>query len=216
MNCCQCKEIDQHFGKELVSGELRRYQQKGPGTTARILLDGLSAQNLQSSTLLDVGSGIGVIAYELLNDTVTSATLVESASAYLEVAEAEARRRGHHERVDFVHGDFVKLAEQLPKADLVTLDRVVCCYPYFEQLLDASADKSRKWCALSYPRDRWYVKLGNSFENWRRRRRADPFRTYIHSEHHIHEIMLDAGFDRYFHRGTLTWQVAIYSRKDPV
>jgi 16S rRNA G966 N2-methylase RsmD len=214
MNCCQCEDIDQHFGEERVKEELSRYQRKGPGTTTRILLNGLREQNLRSSTLLDVGSGIGVIVHELLDHGITSATLVESSSAYLKAAEAEARSRGHHGRVEFVHGDFVQLADKLPKADLVTLDRVVCCYPYFEQLLAASADKSRKWCALSYPRDRWYVKTGNAFENWTRRRRADPFRTYIHPEHRINEIMLDAGFDRYFHRGTLTWQMTIYGRKD--
>lgn len=216
MNCCQCEDIDQHFGEDLVKEELRRYERKGPGITTRILLDGLRAQNLRGSTLLDVGSGIGVIVTELQSDGITGATLVESASAYLKAAEAEARRRGHHERVEFVHGDFTQLAERLPKADLVTLDRVVCCYPNFEDLLAASADKSRKWCALSYPSDRWYVKLGNSFENWMRRRRGDPFRTYVHPESGIHGIMLDAGFERCFRRGTLTWQMAIYGRKAAV
>lgn len=216
MNCCQCEDIDQHFGEKRVKGDLRRYQRKGPGPTTRILLDGLRAQNLLGATLLDVGAGIGVIVHELSGSTIIRATLVESASAFLNAAKAEARRRGHDDRVEFVHGDFVELADELPNADLVTLDRVVCCYLNFEDLLRASADKSRKLCALSYPRERWYVKAANAFENWTRRRRGDRFRTYIHPEYHIHEIMLDAGFDRHFYRGTLTWHVAVYGRKHAV
>jgi len=216
MNCCQCEATDEHFGEERVKHELRRYRLKGPNPVTRILLEGLRAQNLQGSTLLDVGSGMGVILLELVDDGISSATLVESSSAYLKVAEAEARRLGHHESVKFAHGDFVQLAEQLPNVDVVTLNRVVCCYPYFEQLMTASSQKSRRWYALSYPRNRWFVRLGNSFENWTRSRRNDPFRTYIHPEHRIHEIMLDAGFDRKLYRGTLTWQVAIYDRSEAV
>src|SRR5687768_514368 len=151
MNCCQCEDIDQHFGKERVKEDLREYRRRGPGPTAKIMLDGLKAQNLQCATLLDVGSGIGVIVHELMGETIINATCVESAKAYLEVAEAEARRRGHHDRVEFVYGDLAELAIRLDAADLVTLDRVVCCYPHFEKLLAASTDKCRQWCALSYP-----------------------------------------------------------------
>jgi hypothetical protein len=90
---------------------------------------------------------------------------------------------------------------------------VVCCYPDLEPLVAASAAKARRWYALSYPPERWYVRRGNAFENWCRRRRANDFRTYVHPEQRIHALLLlAAGLERSFYRGTLTWQAAIYVR----
>jgi hypothetical protein len=34
-----------------------------------------------------------------------------------------------------MHGDFVDVGPQIPSAAIVTLDRVICCYPSFEPLL---------------------------------------------------------------------------------
>src|SRR5688572_21687218 len=129
MSCYHCEATERHFGEAHAEEDLRRYRKRGPDKTTRILLDGLMAQDLAGATLLDVGGGIGVIPHELLARGVTGATLVDAASSYLTAAGAEAQRRGHRERIKFVHGDFVPLAGQLPEADLVTLDRVVCCYP---------------------------------------------------------------------------------------
>ena len=212
MSCCHCEATELHFGEAHAEEDLRRYRRSGPDKITRILLDGLRDQNLDGATLLDVGGGIGVIPHELLARGVTAATLVDAASSYLTAAEGEAERRGHRGRFNFVHGDLVQLAGRLHQADLVTLDRVVCCYPDLEPLVTASAAKARRWYALSYPRDRWYVRLGNAFENWCRRRRANDFRTYVHPERRIHELLLAAGLDRRFYRGTLTWRAAVYVR----
>ena len=38
-------------------------------------------------------------------------------------------------RVTFLHGDFLTLASTIPAADLVTLDRVLCCYHELDPLL---------------------------------------------------------------------------------
>ena len=77
------------------------------------------------------------------------AVSVEAAAAYVEAARAEALRRGHGSRIEFRLGDFLTLAPELAAADLVTLDRVVCCYTDFEPLLRVSASKARRWYALS-------------------------------------------------------------------
>ena len=63
-----------------------------------------------------------------------------------------SRRPGpkrHGSRIEFRLGDFLTLAPELAAADLVTLDRVVCCYTDFEPLLRVSASKARRWYALS-------------------------------------------------------------------
>lgn len=47
----------------------------------------------------------------------------------VDAAQEEAKRKGLDDRIRFYHGDFVDLASEIPPADIVTLDRVICCYP---------------------------------------------------------------------------------------
>ncbi|NIR58516.1 MAG: SAM-dependent methyltransferase, partial [Gammaproteobacteria bacterium] len=68
---------------------------------------------------------------------VTAVTIVEESRAYLDAARALAEEDGTSERHAFVPGDFVSVAPGVGPADLVTLHRVVCCYPDYAALLDA-------------------------------------------------------------------------------
>ena len=71
-------------------------------------------------------------------------------------------------RFDLFTPDFVEAASELPSASIVTLDRVVCCYPSCEQLLDVALGHAERCVALSYPRDIWYMRAGMMLENGQR------------------------------------------------
>jgi hypothetical protein len=212
MDTC-CRETDHHFSATIAQKDLHEYQRGRLNKTTRILLEALRPRVASSSSLLDIGGGVGVILHELLDSSALDATFIEIASAYLQVAREEAEKRGYGSRVQFMQGDFVALAGKIAGADIVTLDRVVCCYPEAEPLIEASASKAIKWYALSYPRDQWWVRLAIRFENWQRRRRGDPFQVHIHSETLMEELIKQAGFSQQFHARTLTWGVAIYQRQ---
>ncbi len=192
--------------------DLRRYRRKGPDKTTAILLDAIRSRKVASVTLLDIGGGVGVIAHELLAAGAAEAMLVEAATAYIAQAESESERRAHGDRMRFVHGDFVELAETVPGADVVTLDRVVCCYPDYERLVTSSAAKCRRLYALSLPRARWEVRAVVAVQNALRRLRGSSFRTFVHSTGAVHQLLAAAGLERVFHRNTLAWQVSLYAR----
>jgi hypothetical protein len=154
-SCCECEAIDRHFAADWVARELATYARRGPIGTARVILNSLSGIPLIDS-VLDIGAGIGVLHHELLNTGSRSAVHVEAASAYL------AR------------------APSVASADLVTLDRVVCCYAAFEPLIRLSAEKARRYYALSFPHDRWYMRAHTRWQNYRRKRSGNFFRTFIH------------------------------------
>jgi magnesium-protoporphyrin O-methyltransferase len=59
----------------------------------------------------------------------------------------------------FLRGDFVALASELPSVDIVTLDRVICCYPHMEALVAGSASKARRLYGAVFPRERRLMKL---------------------------------------------------------
>jgi 2-polyprenyl-3-methyl-5-hydroxy-6-metoxy-1,4-benzoquinol methylase len=123
------------FGEDSARGDIRGYRKRGPLKQTKLILNAIRSLNLKNVDLLDIGGGIGVIHHELLDDVADQATHVDASSAYLKEAKAEAARRGHAERVHFIHADFTDVASEIPPADVVTLDRVVCCYPDFRRLL---------------------------------------------------------------------------------
>src|SRR5262249_14389087 len=143
MSTCHCEATDRHFTPDRARADLAGYRRRGPTGTARTMLSALSAADLAAETMLDIGGGIGVLHHELLDRGVRRAVHVEAAEAFLDVARAEAIRRGHEERVEFRHGDGVVLAAELDEADLVTLDRVICCYPELDALITATTRKAR-------------------------------------------------------------------------
>jgi SAM-dependent methyltransferase len=211
-SCCECEAIDRHFAPARAAEELSTYTRRGPTGTARLILDTLSGTPPIAS-VLDIGAGIGVLHHELLGTGVRSAVHVEAASAYIDVARAESARRGHAGRVRFLQGDFLALAPSIASADLVTLDRVVCCYEAFEPLIRVSAEKARRYYALSFPHERWYMRAHTRWQNHRRKRAGNPFRTFVHSVAEIRALIRAAGFIVRRSRKTLAWEVLVCARQ---
>ena len=210
---CQCAGCDSQFGASHAAKDLKRYHENGPDVTTRLLLDLIKAEGLQEATLLDVGAGIGVVHHELLLAGARSAVHVDATDANIQLAEQEAAHRGHRERVTFFTGDFVDLASGIAPADIVTLDRVICCYPDMEQLVRASAAKARRLYGAVYPRERWVLKVWVFFENLFRRVRRNPFQTYIHPIGAIDDLLKREGLHRRSTRDTFAWRVAVYTRQ---
>ena len=213
MSCCAyCQATDKEFGPARARRDLRRYHKKGPDKTTRMLLSAIRERGLSSGTLLDVGAGVGVLHHELLGHQVETATHVEVSSAYLTEARAETTRRGNDDRVSFVQGDFVDVAPQVADADVVTLDRVICCYPDYLSLLRAAGGKARHLCALSYPRDRWTVRLAIAVMNLFGRLRGSAFRVFVHPNAAVDAAMRDLGFRPCSSETTVVWQASLYER----
>lgn len=214
MSCCpQCVGIEDQFGRKKAERELRRYRRRGPDRPTRLLIETLRAQPLEGRTLLDIGGGVGAVQHELIRAGVRGATHVDAAAAYLEAARDEARRRGHAERIGRLHGDFVELAERVPAADIVTLDKVICCYPDMERLVAESAARARELYGLVYPRDeRAVVRLGSGLANAFLRLRRTPFRTYLHRTAAVDAAVRRQGLRPLARHTTALWQVAVYAR----
>jgi SAM-dependent methyltransferase len=213
MPSCHCEGTDRHFTPRRARQDLATYRRRGPTGTARLILKGLGEAGVTAETLLDVGAGIGVLHHELLERGVQRAVHLEVASAFLEAAKEETVLRGHEGLVRFQQGDVVSLASEVAVADLVTLDRVVCCYPDVEALITVSAQKARRYYALSYPRDRWYIRSRVWLQNYRRQRTGDPFRFFVHPVARMRSLILAGGFEVRCSCSTLNWDVLICGRR---
>ena len=210
---CNCCEITDHaFSESEAKSELRSYQRGGPAKHTRLILEAIRSLGMRNIKLLDIGGGVGVIHHELLTDIADQATHVDASSAYLKEAKAEAARRGHRENVQFIHADFTAVADQLAAADVVTLDRVVCCYPDFRRLLTAAAEHSQRALAFTYPREIWYLRIGLKVINFFQGLRKDPFRVFLHPVDQMDALLKGKGFRRVSSRRLFVWEMALYQR----
>src|SRR3990170_1661911 len=119
-----------------------------------------AAEGVTGLSLLDIGGGIGVIQHELARAGVGRIASVDASSSYLAAQRAEAERLGYAPRASYLSGDFVTLADHIPDSDIVTLDRVICCYPDMRSLVSLSAARARRLCGIVYPRGTWWNAVG--------------------------------------------------------
>src|SRR6185436_13817340 len=160
VDACGCGDGFEIFDQQSADADLDRYRRHGPDRTTEMLLGMIRERGVQGASVLDVGGGIGVIDHELLRAGAGYAVLVDASPPALAAARAEARRRGVLERLEFVDGDFVSRSASIDAADIVTLDRVVCCYPDVESLVHLSSSRARSVYGLVLPRDRLILRVG--------------------------------------------------------
>jgi SAM-dependent methyltransferase len=212
MSCPQCIGIEELFNKKLAAKELRRFQQKGARPTTRFIVEKIVAQGVEGLTLLDIGGGVGAVQVELLSAGALSAVDIDASAAYLAAAQEEAARRGFTARVTYRHGNFVDLAGSIADADVVTLDRVVCCYTDARALVELSAKRARKMLAMVYPRDSWLTRFLNRCLNLLRKAQRSEFRTFVHPRPLLEASARAGGLES---RGTFPrgfWEVALFAR----
>jgi len=212
MGCCQCQGIENMFDKKAAKRQLKRYLKKGPSKTTSMLLDAIHKKGVQGLNFLDIGGGIGAIQYDLIKAGASNGTSIEASSAYIDVVKEETLQNGLAERVNFKQGDFTTTATDVDSADIVTLDKVICCYDDMSELVRLSSKLSRKIYAVIYPRDVWWTKLALPFINFYPIIKGSPFRVFIHTTKKVEEIIFRNGLKRDYYDTTLFWQVAIFTK----
>ncbi|MDE3230191.1 MAG: methyltransferase [Chloroflexota bacterium] len=213
MTCSQCQSGGANvFSEGQATSQLKRFRKKGPRKTTRLLLNALTGEGVEGQTLLDIGGGIGAISLSLLTSGVTTATEVDASSAYAHTARAEAAQRNMSDRFTCREGDFVALAEDIPVAGIVTLDRVICCYPNMPALVGQSAAKAARLYGAVYPRDLWWTRASSKVMNFVSRLFRSPLRNYIYPTAAVDAIIRDSGLTPRVQRNAGYWQVVVYAR----
>lgn len=217
MKCCagsSCRAFESVFDASYAEDDLEHYRKHGPAWATRLLLQAIQeATPVAGATLLDIGGGVGAAHHELLKAGARSAVDVDGSSAFLAAARREAERLGHADRVTYLHGDFVALAGAVAPADIVTLDRVICCYPDMPQLVGAAAARAQRVLGLVFPRDAWWTRAGVWCINLFERLRRDALLFYVYRLAELDAVVERGGLRLRFHRSAgVLWQVRVYVR----
>lgn len=196
-----------HAGDDLAAWKGGRLN-----AATRELIDVVREQGIDGATLLDIGAGVGAVHIMLLEAGAATAVDLDASREYLAAARAEAERRGLDERIDYRYGDVVELAPDLPPADVVTMDSVICCYPYLSPLLDAAVRPRPRIVGITYPRDTWWMRLYMAGYNTVSSLRREPGRYIAHRHADVNRLMADAGYRNVHEGGTRPWRVVLYRR----
>ena len=127
-DCCgpvSVNGLSEQFGEGYSSGQLEGYRKNGLGVRALVLVEFLQQRGLEGKTVLDIGCGIGALHIELLLAGAERATGVDASPTNIAAARILADELGVADRVEERQGDFVELQEEIPAADVVTLDRAI-------------------------------------------------------------------------------------------
>lgn len=214
--CCESPAFGDYegmFDAEWASREADAYVQNGLEARAERLIAYLLENCAGPLRVLDVGSGAGGVHHELLRrGFAESVVAVEASAAYIAAAREIGERLGQDNKVHYFHGDFTAAAEEISSADAVILDRVICCYPHLGQLLGSSAGKAERYLALSYPRERWWVRLAFGLFNLYLKIKRKNFRTFVHPHKEVHSIAVRDGLEPVHAETEGFWQITVFER----
>jgi magnesium-protoporphyrin O-methyltransferase len=214
MNCCSTPNgLDKMFDEATARGEVDSYWRSGIDSNARHVVAALTAQGVSGASVIEVGSGVGGLHLELLKSGAARATSIDLSPAYLEAAKGVAAKLGFKDAVDHRLLDFARQADEVPEADVVVMHRVVCCYPDMRGLVAPAANHARRLLALTFPRDAWWMRLGEKLLNFWMWLTRSAFRMFLHSPAEIVATVKAAGLTPVFEKLSGPWQIVVFRRE---
>jgi hypothetical protein len=211
-DCCTPKGYRWIFSERTAQIEAKRYRRRGLDRTSRRIVDFLKKQGVEGRTVLEIGGGIGAIQIELLKAGAARATSIELTPTYEQAASQLLSEAGMTDRVERKVMDFAQSADQVEEADVVVMNRVICCYHDMPRLAGAAADHTRQTLVMTFPRRALWMRAGLGLGNgllWLTRRQ---FHIFVHRPSEIIATSQRHGLQPMLNQTGLMWTLAALSR----
>jgi len=210
--CCNPRGCDRFFGARFARRVARRYRRRGLDGPSREIVQFVQSRGVAGATVLEIGGGVGEIQLELLKRGASRTVNLELSPAYEEEAARLIRQAGVEGRVDRRRDDIAVHPDAVEPADVVLLNRVVCCYPDYERLLGAAAEHANRLVVFSHPPRNRISRSIIAVQNLALRLLRREFRVFAHAPPAMRAVVEQRGLRHTFtHRG-LPWQVAGFER----
>jgi magnesium-protoporphyrin O-methyltransferase len=200
------------FSERGARAQARDYRRNGLDATSRQIVHLLKERGVEGLTLLEVGGGIGAIQIELLKVGLARAVSVELTPTYEESATELLREAGLEDRVERRVMDFVDAAADIEAADIVVMNRVICCYPDLPRLVGAAADHARGLLVLSFPKERRWTRAVVWMANVGMALIRREFRIVVHPFTQIVAATEARGLKPSSNQAGLFWQISAMAR----
>jgi len=205
-------QIGQEFDEDACDF-CARYQKNGLSRSSKLLLSFILEEGILNRSVADLGCGAGGFSIELLKKGAGSSVGIDLSPKMIEMANQLARGTGFDTKAKFELGNAA--VSEVPVADLVIMDKVLCCYSEWEPLLKNAMGASRDLVGFIVPRDegivKWPFRLGVRVVNFFQRR-GEKILFYLHPLDRLDETLRESGFTLRKKRGSRYWLVFLYSR----
>jgi 2-polyprenyl-3-methyl-5-hydroxy-6-metoxy-1,4-benzoquinol methylase len=196
--------FNQRFARRLA----KRYRKRGLDGASQLIADFVASRGVEGATVLEIGGGVGEIQLELLKAGAARTTNLELSPGYESEGRRLAEEAGVADRAERQLRDIAADPEAVEPADVVILNRVVCCYPDYERLLGAAADHARRLLVFSYPPrnvfSRTFLTLANAMQALLR----NDFRSFTHPPEAMLAVLDRRGLTRTYEHHGFVWQIA--------
>ena len=209
--------ISKHFDRKAgcCSGGNACAEQPELIRVTRMMLDALAPLGLQGRSVLDLGCGQGPFSLAVLQRGAARVTGVDLSPGAVDIARKRLEAHGFGDRATFLVGDAA--TTEVPRHDVVVLNRVVCCYPDMAGLLASSLSQEPDVYGVILPESRggWglIARLALKGENLLRVVSRDPFRAYVHPVGRVADAAAAAGLSPVHRARRTVWRVDVYARE---
>lgn len=196
----------------MAHSEANRYRRKGLDATSRRIFEFVKAQGVAGRTVLEVGGGIGAIQIELLKAGAARTVSVELTPTYEDDANALLQEAGLAGRSERKIMDFAMAGAEVDGADIVIMNRVICCYPDMPRLAGQASDHARQLLVMSFPRRAWWMRVGLGLANLMLRLTRREFQIFLHPPKQILATSEQHGLRTVLDQTGVIWTVAALRR----
>ncbi len=208
-----CCGTDKFFNKKTAERQYRKYLKSGPSRVTAKIIEQLNNLDTQGKSLIDIGAGIGAIQWWFLNNGGSKTTDIDASSGYLAKAEKHAKEKGWQDQTQFLMGDCTDVYPQTEKADFITLDKVICCYPNYKDILESTCKKQPQYISLSYPKDGFISDGVRTLGALVLMLTKNSFRPFVHKVKDVRQLFKNNGYERVAYQLAFPWHVETYKRK---
>lgn len=211
-NCCEPEGYDATFTDRFARRTARRYRRRGLSRPERAIVAFLTDRGIEGASILEIGGGVGELHVELLRRGAATATNLEISTNYEVEAAKLLDDAGLATRVERRFLDIAQVPDEVGRADVVVLHRVVCCYPDYERLLGAAASKAGRLLVFSHPPRNVATRALLWVDTTFRRLRGDSFRSFVHPPMEMRDVAVGSGLRDTFRWRGLSWCVVGFER----
>jgi 2-polyprenyl-3-methyl-5-hydroxy-6-metoxy-1,4-benzoquinol methylase len=212
MDCCVPRGYEKMFGERSARKDARRYRRKGLDPTAERIVGWLRSRGMEGATVLEIGGGVGAIEAELLKAGAKRALNVELSPYYEKTAKELWATAGVGDRAEYHVANVAANGREIEPADAVVMHRVVCCYPGYDALVGAAAERARSYLVMSFPRERVLIRVGFGALNLVARALRWEYRSFVHPVAELLAAAERRGLRPVHAQQGLIWQIAALER----
>ena len=213
MNCCRQQHgINQIFTPRAARAEADEFRKKGLNERDRLLAQALVQRGVKDATVLEIGGGVGGMQIELLKAGAARTIDVDIAQSYVQTAQELAQSLGFGGQMEHQVLDFAREADRVQPAEVVIMNRVICCYHDMPALVTPAAQHARRMLALVFPREAWWMSVGEKVMNFGMWLIRLDFRAFMHSHREIIAIVSGNGLRPTLDQHSGFWRMMIFER----